>query len=63
MRVLFVTVDPDRDTPPILKAYVNAFSPEMDGLRGTDNAIAIAGPALSRRLCGEEADQGRSPTK
>ncbi len=45
VRVLFVTVDPDRDTAPILKAYVNAFSPEMDGLRGTDNAIAI----LARR--------------
>ena len=45
VRVLFVTVDPDRDRLPILKAYVNAFSPEMDGLRGTDNAIA----ALARR--------------
>ena len=45
VRVLFVTVDPDRDTAPILKAYVNAFSPEMDGLRGTANAIAI----LARR--------------
>lgn len=45
VRVLFVTVDPDRDKAPVLKAYVNAFSPEMDGLRGTDNAIAM----LARR--------------
>ena len=45
VRVLFVTVDPDRDTLPIVKAYVNAFAPEMDGLRGTKNAIA----ALARR--------------
>lgn len=44
-RVLFVTVDPGRDTLPGLKAYANAFSPEMDGLRGTANAIA----ALARR--------------
>ena len=45
VRVLFVSVDPDRDTLPVLKAYVNAFSPQMDGLRGSENAIA----ALARR--------------
>ena len=45
VRVLFVTVDPDRDTAPVLKAYANAFSPQMDGLRGTKNAIA----SLARR--------------
>ncbi|MBU6443385.1 MAG: SCO family protein [Alphaproteobacteria bacterium] len=45
VRVLFVTVDPDRDTLPVLKAYVHAFAPEMDGLRGSKDAIA----ALARR--------------
>ena len=45
VRVLFVSVDPDRDTRAVMKAYVNAFSPQMDGLRGTQNAIA----ALARR--------------
>jgi protein SCO1 len=45
VRVLFVTVDPTRDTPPILKAYVNTFAPQIDGLRGTDDQIA----ALARR--------------
>lgn len=45
VRVLFVSVDPDRDSVAVLKAYVNAFSPEMDGLSGTKNAIA----ALARR--------------
>jgi protein SCO1/2 len=45
VRVLFVTVDPVRDTLPVLKKYVNAFAPEIDGLRGSDNAIA----ALARR--------------
>jgi protein SCO1/2 len=43
--ILFVTVDPDRDTLPILKEYAAAFSPEMVGLRGTKNAIAV----LARR--------------
>lgn len=45
VRVLFVTVDPKRDTLPILKAYVNTFAPQIDGLRGTDDQIA----ALARR--------------
>ncbi|HEY2071745.1 MAG TPA: SCO family protein [Rhizomicrobium sp.] len=40
VRVLFVTVDPTRDTIPKLKSYVNAFAPEIDGLRGSPDAIA-----------------------
>jgi protein SCO1/2 len=40
VRVLFVTVDPGRDTLPVLKKYVAAFAPQIDGLRGSDNALA-----------------------
>ncbi|MBV9571615.1 MAG: SCO family protein [Alphaproteobacteria bacterium] len=40
MRVLFVSIDPKRDTLPLLKAYVSTFAPQIDGLRGTDNQIA-----------------------
>jgi protein SCO1/2 len=40
VRVLFVTVDPNRDSLAALKAYVNAFAPEIDGLRGSSDAIA-----------------------
>jgi protein SCO1/2 len=40
VRVLFVTVDPGRDTPPVLNAYAHAFSPQIEGLRGTDNQLA-----------------------
>jgi len=40
VRVLFVTVDPGRDTVPALKQYVNAFAPQIDGLRGSPDAIA-----------------------
>ena len=32
VRVLFVTVDPNRDTPAMLNQYAHAFSPQMDGL-------------------------------
>ena len=40
VRVLFVSVDPARDTLGALKSYVNAFAPQIDGLLGGDNAIA-----------------------
>jgi protein SCO1 len=32
---IFVTVDPERDTPPLLKAYMANFDPSFIGLRGT----------------------------
>ena len=40
VRILFVTVDPSRDTLPALNAYTHAFSPQIEGLRGTDNQLA-----------------------
>ncbi len=40
VRVLFVTVDPDRDTLDVLKPYAQAFGPEVDGLRGSAAQIA-----------------------
>ncbi len=35
VRVLFVTVDPRRDTLAVLKRYVRGFGPQFVGLRGT----------------------------
>jgi protein SCO1 len=43
--VLFVTVDPERDTLPVLASYVRDFAPEIDGLRGTPDQLT----ALARR--------------
>ena len=40
VRVLFVTVDPNRDTLPVLKQYTEAFASEVVGLRGTPNELA-----------------------
>ena len=40
VRVLFVTVDPVRDTVPVLHQYVTAFDPRVVGLTGTQDAIA-----------------------
>ena len=39
-QILFVTVDPVRDTPQVLKEYANAFTPQMAGLYGDANALA-----------------------
>lgn len=36
---IFVTVDPARDTPAVLKQFVSAFSPRMIGLTGSQAAI------------------------
>jgi len=43
--VLFVSVDPTRDTPERLRRYLGAFGPEFVGLRGDDDAL----DALVRR--------------
>jgi len=40
MQVLFVTVDPERDTPAVLASYVPAFDPGFLGLTGDADAIA-----------------------
>ncbi|MEH3159848.1 MAG: SCO family protein [Sphingomonas taxi] len=37
---VFVSVDPERDTPAVLKAFVAAFHPRMVGLTGTPAQIA-----------------------
>ena len=36
---LFITVDPARDTPPVLKQFVAAFYPRLMGLTGTQAEI------------------------
>ena len=37
---LFVTVDPERDTPEVLKAYMANFDPTFLALRGTPEQLA-----------------------
>ncbi|HUW29326.1 MAG TPA: SCO family protein [Sulfuriferula sp.] len=45
VRVLFVSVDPARDTAPVLKSYAAAFGPQFVGLSGDKKAL----DALTRR--------------
>lgn len=37
---LFITIDPERDTQPVVKNYVTAFHPKLIGLTGTPDEIA-----------------------
>ena len=46
MQVLFVTVDPERDTPELLRRYVPAFNPGFLGLYGDTEATARAAKAF-----------------
>ncbi len=39
---IFITIDPKRDTPAVLKQFVSAFHPRAIGLTGTDAEIADA---------------------
>jgi protein SCO1/2 len=40
VQVLFVTVDPERDTPQVLKGYMANFDPSFLALRGTSEELA-----------------------
>ena len=39
---VFITIDPERDTPELLKAYLTAFDPSFIALRGTLEQTAAA---------------------
>lgn len=45
MRFLFVSVDPERDTPDLLKAYLSNFDSRITGLVGTTDEIAAIAKA------------------
>jgi protein SCO1 len=45
VRVLFVTVDPERDTPQTLKDYLSSFDPHLTALTGDPEAVAAVAKA------------------
>ena len=52
LRVLFVSVDPERDSPQAIAQYLRAFSPDFRGATGSSEQIAalarVFGVAVSR---------------
>ena len=56
---IFITVDPERDTPAVLKEYVKSFHPRLIGLTGTPEQIASVAKAHGAYF----AKQGESAAK
>ena len=44
-QIVFISVDPDRDTPEVLDGYVSFFDPDIIGLTGSEEQIAAAAKA------------------
>jgi protein SCO1/2 len=40
IKIVFISVDPHRDTPDVLQSYVNAFNPNAIGLTGDEKTIS-----------------------
>ena len=53
---IFITVDPERDTPQVMKEYVGNFGPKIVGLTGT--AADIAAVAQAFRVYYKKAGDG-----
>lgn len=49
MRVVFITVDPSRDTPEAMAEYVSYFDPRVEGWSGTKGNLDRAVAALRAR--------------
>ena len=47
LQPIFVSIDPERDTPAVLKQYVGAFGPPLVGLTGTPAQIAATAKAYA----------------
>ena len=45
LQPIFITTDPQRDTPAVLKEFVSAFHPRLIGLTGTPEEIAAVSKA------------------
>ena len=63
--LVFVTVDPDRDTPAILKDYLASFSDRVVGLSGSSEAVAAAIKAFkvyAKRVEGSDGDYSMDHT-
>jgi len=57
---LFVTVDPARDTPAVLKQFTAAFYPRLIGLTGSDAQIAAVAKQYAIAYRKEPAPKGTS---
>ena len=57
-RALFITVDPERDTPSVMKDYLSSFDPHVIGLTGEPAALASVAKAYRVYYKKVPLDQG-----
>jgi protein SCO1/2 len=57
---LFITIDPERDTPKVLKSYVGLFLPQMMGLTGS--AAQIDAVKNTYKIYATKVPQGKDPS-
>lgn len=60
-RVVMVTVDPARDTPEVLRAYLDRFDPRFVGLVGTPEEVEAAQRAAGVAVAVAEVDENGTP--
>ena len=60
VQIIMISVDPQRDTPAVMKQYVSAFDPSFVGLTGSDEQIAKV--AASFKAYYKKVDSGQSYT-
>jgi len=58
IHALFITVDPERDTPGVMKDYLSSFDPHLSGLTGDPAAIAAVAKAYRVYFEKVPLDQG-----
>ena len=56
LQMVFISIDPERDTPEVLKQYVTAFDPRFLGLTGTPDQVKKAAASF-------KAYYAKAPTK
>jgi protein SCO1 len=56
---LFISVDPERDTPDVIRQYITRFDTEFIGLSGTDEVLAEIGEPFGLQYQRRE-DQGEA---
>lgn len=56
---VFITIDPDRDTPEVMKEYTEAFHPAIVGLTGSTEQIAHVKKLY--RAYGQAVDKDKDP--
>jgi protein SCO1/2 len=62
---LFITVDPERDTPAAMKEYLSSFDPHLRGATGDQNAIDAAEKAYrvyAKKVPAEHGDYSMDHT-